>query len=249
MARLATYAEDRALARTDVVFAESLYTQNLLLQRTRPEAILLGPPGVDTEFFHPCRSPRPDGPILCVGRLRDSRKNVRMLLDAYAILVRQTPAPPLHLVGRGGITAADQQYAQQLDIADKIKVFRDVSLEQLRELYQSSSIFVLPSNEEGLGIVILEAMACGLPVVSTDCGGPATAIVPGETGFLVPVGNAQRFAQTMQMILAAADLRARMGAAGRKRVEDRFSLERTGSVYFNAYKRLLNERRTRERCS
>ena len=158
------------------------------------------------------------------------------------MLSKQVSPPLLYLVGRGGVVSADWRFAEDAGIADNVKVFRDVSLEQLRDLYRASSLFVLPSNEEGLGIVILEAMACGLPVVSTDCGGPATAIVPDETGLLTPVGDAEALAGAMCALLEDPAQRTRMGAAGRRRVEERFSIETAGQIYLDTYRLLLRDR-------
>lgn len=243
MVSFATRAEQRALAQADAVFAESEYTRRLVEGKTRPGALVLGPPGVDADFFRPPVAPSLGGPITCVGRLRDSRKNVRLLLQAYALLSKRMKMPPLHLVGRGGITSTDRQFIQEAGISDGVRVFNDVSMEELRELYRMSSLFVLPSNEEGLGIVILEAMACGLPVISTDCGGPATAIVAGETGLLTAVGDAESLAEAVGSLSEDPGRRLQMGAAGRKRIEERFTIERAGAVYLNEYRRLLSENR------
>lgn len=239
MTRLTTRAEDRALAIASSVFAESIYTRRLLNGKTRPGALFLGPPGVDTDFFHPCSSLPLSGAIICVGRLQDPRKNVRLLLQAYAILSEAFSPPPLYLVGRGGVTSADWRFLQDVGIANKVKVFRDVSVEQLRDLYRASSLFVLPSNEEGLGIVILEAMACGLPVVSTDCGGPATVVVPGGTGLLTPVGDSEVLANAMRTILENQALANQMGLAGRMRVEQQFSIASAGRIFLDTYRMLL----------
>jgi D-inositol-3-phosphate glycosyltransferase len=246
MTHFTTRAENEALAFADAVFAESVYTQQLLQGKTRPGAMVLGPPGVDANFFVPAASLPAPGAVICVGRLQDPRKNIRLLLEAYAILNRQNSSPPLYLVGRGGISAADHQYIAELDIAHKVNVFSDVPMEQLRDLYRSGSLFVLPSNEEGLGIVILEAMASGLPVVSTDCGGPATAVVPGVTGLLTPVGDAEALANAMRTVLEDPALANQMGLAGRRRVEEHFSYESAGRVYLDVYRTLLeNDKKVR----
>jgi len=92
-------------------------------------------------------------------------------------------------------------------------------------------------------MVILEAMASGLPIISTDCGGPATAVIPGENGLLTPVGNAQALAEAMQTLWEQPELRRRMGQAARQRVEERFSIEKAGQVYLDAYARLLTHAR------
>lgn len=239
MTRFTTRAEDRALAIADVVFAESTYTQRLLSRKTKSGALVLGPPGIDVDFFRPRSSFSITGPIICVGRLQDPRKNIRLLLEAYSKLCNLVSPPPLHLVGRGGVSFSDMQFAQDIGIANKINVFRDVSIEQLRDLYSASSFFVLPSNEEGLGIVILEAMASGLPVVSTDCGGPGTAVIEGETGFLTPVGDADALAQAMHTVLTNPTLAEQMGRAGRERAERHFSIEQAGKVFLDTYASLL----------
>lgn len=241
MTRFTSQAEDRALAIADTVFAESTYTQRLLDGKTKPGALVLGPPGVDVDHFHPHPSLSVTGPITCVGRLQDPRKNIRLLLEAYAKLSKLLSPPPLHLVGRGGITTADWQFAQDIGVADRVKVFRDVPMEQLPDLYRASSLFVLPSNEEGLGIVILEAMASGLPVVSTDCGGPATALIQGETGLLTPVGDADALANAMRTILENPTLAKQMGHAGRERAEKHFSIESAGQTYLDTYQSLLGK--------
>jgi glycosyltransferase involved in cell wall biosynthesis len=108
-------------------------------------------------------------------------------------------------------------------------------------LYRQASVFVLPSNEEGLGIVILEAMASGLPVVSTRCGGPDTCVVEGETGYLIPVGDAEALAHRMQVLLEDRALGQWMGKAGRMLVEARFSIEAAGKAFLEVYDRLLGK--------
>jgi glycosyltransferase involved in cell wall biosynthesis len=109
-------------------------------------------------------------------------------------------------------------------------------------VYRQASLFVLSSNEEGLGIVILEAMASGLPVVGTRCGGPETCVVEGETGYLVPVGDAEALARSMQVLLEDRALGQQMGKAGRMLVESRFSIEAAGRPFLEVYDRLLSER-------
>jgi glycosyltransferase involved in cell wall biosynthesis len=233
--------EQAALQRVSCVFGESIYTCDLLRSIVAQEKLVLGVPGVDTDVFQPdtyC----PHGHILAVGRFSDSRKNVRLLFDAYHRLRQNLPdAPRLSLAGHPPV-ASDQEYAVSLGIADQIDIHGSVTLQQLAELYRGASIFVLPSDEEGLGIVILEAMASGLPVVSTDCGGPATAVVKGETGYLTPVGDATAMAEALQRLIEAPSLRQRMGQAGRKVAEDRFSIAAAGQAYLEQYDALLKRR-------
>jgi glycosyltransferase involved in cell wall biosynthesis len=174
-----------------------------------------------------------------VGRFGDPRKNVLLLFEAYRMLRERLPdAPGLLLVGECP-PPGDWATAEQWGIADWIDVQVDVPSEELPALYRQASLFVLPSNEEGLGIVLLEAMASGLPVVSTRSGGPETCVVEGETGYLTPVGDAEALASRMQTLLEDTDLRRHMGKAGRRMVETRFSIEAAGRPFLEVYDRLL----------
>ena len=241
MTSVTTRIERQTLPRMTHVFAESDYTYRLLNSYVEPSRLELGPPGVDSEFFRPKAPAASTGYILSVGRFTDPRKNIRLLIDAYSRLRRVMPrAPRLVLAGRTGISAHDMAHAQAVGVTDQLDILTNITLDKLRTLYQNAAIFVLSSDEEGLGIVILEAMACGLPVISTDCGGPATAIQPDATGLLTPVGDAASLAAAMQSLLADRDRRRVMGQAARACIEDRFSLEAAGRVYLNSYDRLLS---------
>jgi glycosyltransferase involved in cell wall biosynthesis len=216
-----------------------LYEQ--LRQSDRPGKIIWAPPGVDVSFWRPSAY-HTGGYILTVSRLDDPRKNVRMLLEAYGILrgtFSQTPR--LVLAGRNALRAADQAYLESMGLNDQVEVIVDVSAEQLRNLYQNASLFVLSSNEEGFGIVLLEAMSCGLPVISTECGGPSTAVT-SKTGLLTPVGDAQALALAIRTLLQDAQLRLEMGWAGRQRAVECFSIEVAGQVFLSVYEKLLNGR-------
>lgn len=234
--------ERRALGLMDHVFGLSEYTHADLSAIVPAFKLSLGVPGVDTELFHPADTPPAHGCILSVGRMSDPRKNVQLLLDAYQRLRERLPdAPRLVLVG-GDLVSQDWAQATEWGSADRIEVHLDLTAEELAPLYRQASLFVLPSNEEGLGIVILEAMASGLPVVSTRCGGPETCVVEGETGYLTPVGDAEALASRMQVLLEDRALGQRMGKAGRRLVETRFSIQAAGKPFLEVYDRLLGER-------
>ena len=94
------------------------------------------------------------------------------------------------------------------------------------QLLAASDAFVMPSLWEGLGLVFLEAMATGLPVLSTRVSAVPEVVVEGETGLLVPPSDAGALAAAMRAIASDAALRARLGSAGRARVRERFGLDR-----------------------
>lgn len=240
MISLAERTELRALKTADAVFALSEYTRAAIEPIAGADKVLLAPCGVDTNLFHPATEPRADY-ILWVGRSSDPRKNVRLLLEAYASLQTSIDnLPDLYLVG-DRLAPADAAFISRQQLDHKVRLIEKATGEELAELYRHAQLFVLSSNEEGLGIVILEAMASGRPVVSTDCGGPATAITDGRSGFLTPTNDTAALASAMKKLILDPTLRDRMGAEGRAVAQKRFSLAAAGKVFLDTYERVLNK--------
>lgn len=239
MLPIAERYERRGLKVSDSIFALSEYTRATIEAIAGPRKVVLAPCGVDIDLFRPAARPKGDY-ILCVARFSDPRKNVRLLLDAYELLEKRVGAvPDLYLIG----DPPSEQSPLQLHIlglAQKVHLLGPKQGEELAALYRNASFFVLSSNEEGLGIVILEAMASGLPVVSTACGGPAMAVSEGETGLLTPIGDAQALATAMEKLVREPALRERMGREGRRVAEERFSLAAAGKVFLEKYNKLLS---------
>jgi len=239
MVPLTEQSEKRALRSAHTVFALSEYTRASVEKLSGQGRVLLAPCGVDTSLFTPAEASQ-NNYIICVARLSDPRKNVHLLLDAYAELLRKVDdAPDLYLVGESPTEAA-LLHLNSLGLAKRVHLIGPKQGEELAELYRKASFFVLSSNEEGLGIVILEAMASGLAVVSTNCGGPATAITEGRTGFLTPVGDAKALGQAMEKLIVDPSLRQQMGIEGRRVAEDRFSLAAAGQIFLDTYDEVLS---------
>ena len=143
--------------------------------------------------------------------------------------------------------AADQRYRDQiLARADKQPTLR-ASLQyigfrhDIEAVYAAADIFVCPSDFESYGIANLEAMACGLPVVSTRRGGPTETLVHGETGYLVDAGDVEALSAGVLRLLNDADLREQMGAAGRRRVLETFSIAAAADEHMKLYEKLLRD--------
>ena len=150
--------------------------------------------------------------------------------------------PALVLVAGTYPTAEDLAFASALGIADSVFLHADVSDEELRRLYQGAALFVLSSDEEGLGLVILEAMACGLPIASTRCGGPDQIISEAGCGRLSPAGSAADLTASMRDLFAKPGLRAEMGSRAREYVEARFSDDKAILPFLQVYQQLLSAR-------
>lgn len=239
MTRVCRGLEPRALARADRVLALSDYTMRLFAPHVAPERLSLCFAGVDAARFRPAPH-RPAGPILAVGRLSDPRKNVTLLFRAYAGVVSMLGerAPRLLLVG-GAPSPEQMAAASDLGIAGRVEVRENVGADDLAEAYREASMFALSSDEEGLGIVILEAMATARPVVATRCGGPESVVEDGRTGLLVPVGDGDALAAAMSALVDDPGKAAAMGSAARAAVEARFSREAAGRVVTDALDSVL----------
>jgi glycosyltransferase involved in cell wall biosynthesis len=232
--------EKQALHRVDHVFAETEYTRQAILPYVDSSKITIDTIGVDTHKFQPIpEKKRTNDYILSVGRFEDARKNIVLLFEAYALLRQRMPeAPKLILAGKTGPSPAAWVKARTLGIMENIIFKKGVSIDELVTLYQNAAAYVLSSDEEGLGIVLLEAMACATPVISTCCGGP-DSVVSDQTGFLTPVGDAKALSERMLWILENPEQQRKMGQAGRRMVETRFSNEVVGKKYLEVYDKLL----------
>jgi glycosyltransferase involved in cell wall biosynthesis len=162
--------------------------------------------------------------ITTVGRLVDL-KDHPTLIRAFALLRKRHPAI-LQIVGVGPNETRLRALAHELGVAEDVHLlgWRDDPYHVLQE----SDVFVLSSTTEGFGIVIVEALACGLPVVSTDCkGGPREILEDGESGLLVPVGDHESMARAMLRLVEDPDLYRRMSERATRRASD-FDLPQTG---------------------
>jgi glycosyltransferase involved in cell wall biosynthesis len=164
---------------------------------------------------------RKSGSILFLGRL-GKRKGSYDLLDAAAQLAATHPGFRLLLGGDGELEQVRLR-SSELGIADKVEFLGWVQGVDKERYLTESMIYVLPSYSEGLPMSILEAMAAGLPVVSTPIGGIPEAVTDGVEGFLVAPGDIAALSKSLKRLLADDGLAQRMGQAARKKVEMTFS--------------------------
>ncbi|HEX4528894.1 MAG TPA: glycosyltransferase family 4 protein, partial [Acidimicrobiia bacterium] len=124
-----------------------------------------------------------------------------------------------------------------------VRYVSGVTTERIVELYAEAEVAVVPSLYEGFSLPTIEAMACGVPVVATTGGAlPEVVGTDGETGLLVPPGEPDALALALLRALGDADLRARLGAAGRARVLDKFTWRATAVGTVENYRALLDAR-------
>ena len=251
MTQVTARMDDRALRSADAIQVVNswMHTYSAHLNAGRDVDLRFAPPGVDAGLFRPASRPVAGDPyLLCVGRLDDPRKNVELILDAYLRLPERSRKDlRLILAGQAGPPAAFWQRVETLGLRDRVAFVDQPAREELVTLYQNASMFVLASDEEGFGVVILEAMACGIPVVSTRSGGPNDIITDGDDGYLVPLDDATALAHRIDALHLNENLNRTMGHRARATIERRFSEAVTEQAYLEIWDRLLQVR-SRQRC-
>jgi glycosyltransferase involved in cell wall biosynthesis len=177
--------------------------------------------------------PRRTDALLFLGRL-GHRKGIFVLLEALAA-VRSRFRHVVLLCGGDGELDRVRAEVVRLDLSDNVTLLGWVKGAAKDELLESSTVFVLPSFDEGVPMSILEAMAWGLPVIATPVGGIPEVVTDGREGLLVAPGDADALGEAICRLLVDADLRAQMGRNGRLRFQTDFSiqsvLEKLESIY------------------
>jgi D-inositol-3-phosphate glycosyltransferase len=247
------HVEHEVLRRSEALIAESPASKRHMVQEYGVDAakVHVIPGGVDTAVFRPQERLQArralalalERPVLLfVGRLQPL-KGIDTLLRA-AHVVRQHHAQLQVLIVGGGMDAQDEHEAQELHrlqaLSERLGLGRHVCFikaqpqEVLAQYYAAADVFVMPSHYESFGMVVLEAMACGIPVVASRVGGLTSTVVSGHTGFLVPEGDGQAFARAILPLLGSPTLRDGCGQAGLRRAQA-FTwphvVERTGQLY------------------
>ena len=230
--------EHDVLRGSDALVAESPASKRHMVQEYGVEAekIHVIPGGVDTEIFHPqdrAWARRElgldhDSPVLLfVGRLQPLKGIDTLLRAAQEVRLHHDNVHVL-VIG-GGVDAWDDREAQELrrlqalsetlGLTPHVRFINAQPQHVLARYYAAADVFVMPSHYESFGMVVLEAMACGTPVVASQVGGLTSTVVSGRTGFLVPQGDGQAFAQAILRLLASASLRETYARASLTRAQ------------------------------
>ena len=191
------------------------------------------PYGVDLKKFTPSSVPKCVGPyanILFVGQV-GLRKGIPELLSAFSDL---KAGANLTLVGplERGLPEPIQR---------DVKVMGPIPMPALPNYYREADIFCLPSWEEGFPLVLLQAMACGLPVVATEETGAGDIITSGVDGELVPAGDVPALREALDRLVSNPELAATMGSAARERVSNGFDWNSYGGRALDAYEKLISD--------
>jgi glycosyltransferase involved in cell wall biosynthesis len=205
--------------------------------------IAIIPIGVDSRAFRPVPTQK-KGDIFFLSVLDDYHgfKGLDVLLGAMRIAIRDMPDLRLIVGGDGSTRIFYEDESRSMGLSRNVEFVGSVPQERLTEYYNGCSLFVLPSTDPGretFGIVLLEAMACGIPVIATEIAGPAEAIRESGAGLVVPPGNKKMLAEAIIRILGNRDLSASMGIEGRRLAEKKYNWRRIAEQTAALYEELI----------
>jgi glycosyltransferase involved in cell wall biosynthesis len=237
----------RAITSADRVVAISTSTAREI-QAVVPGPVEVIPYAVDLPHPTQLASIGTEHPVLLsVGRLVE-RKGIRYLIDALAALPPSLPAR-LVIIGDGPERDALRAQVEALGLADRVAFRGWVTPEELDRAYTEASVFVLPAvidargDTEGLGMVLLEAMAYRIPVVSTPLGGITDIVTNDETGILVAPNDAQALAGAITKLLTDSALATRLATAGQTHAEQQFGWDSVLAAWRTLYAGVLSGER------
>ena len=234
------------LRRSDVVRVISSFTLKKARQIVPEKPAVLFPTFTDIELFLETPGDAEDAEkkiVLFVGALV-YLKGAHRLLEAMAMVRQEHPDAHLVIIGQGDYRESLERGAASLGLTEAVTFAGTMPQNQLRDVMRRCSALVLPSLSEGLGRVLIEAMACGRPVIGTRVGGIPDLIQDGVNGYLVPPDRAKPLAAKIDHLLAHPETATEMGARGRAFVAETFSTEKYVDGYrrvFEMARRLLDE--------
>lgn len=185
--------------------------------------------------------------IITVARLVE-KKGLEYSIKAVAKVLKSYPNIEYYIVGDGELRPKLLQLIKLLDLDEKVKLLGWMNEEEVRRLYQDAHIFILSSvtasdgDMEGQGLVLQEAQAMGLPVLSTLHNGIPDGVLDGKSGFLVPEKDVDALAERLQYLIDRPEIWAEMGKVGRDYVEQHYDINKLSDRLVKLYQKLLKQK-------
>jgi phosphatidylinositol alpha-1,6-mannosyltransferase len=228
-----TKLQRKALQGADAVLAISEHTRVQTIKHSgiSPDKVRIFPCTLDPNWIltpYPGVSDSAPAVILSVARMNkgDRYKGIDTVIESLPLIVRQAGPVEYRIVGEGDDLPRLRALASELGVSSYVKFIGGVSEAELHDEYRRCSVFVMPSHKEGFGIVFLEAMAYGKPIVGGAQGGTPSVVKDGETGLLVDFGDVAGIANSITRLLGDETLRERYGRAGHRRLVNEFTFDR-----------------------
>ena len=211
-----------SLKRADKIRAISSWTLEKAKEIAPQKPCFVFPTFTDLDIFLQEKNTAFENFILFVGGL-EQVKGVKFLIEAFAKISPEFPDFKLVLIGAGSELNNLKSQISNLKLEGKVEFRGRLSLEQTKDIMRNCYCLVLPSLSEGLGRVLMEAMALSKPVIGSQVGGIPDLIENGQNGFMFEMGNADQLAEKLRLLLANPELARTMGNNGKVIVEAKFS--------------------------
>jgi glycosyltransferase involved in cell wall biosynthesis len=228
-----------ALAHADAIWSVSRYTRDVLVHQLGLPAskVFVLPLGLTAELLDKLGtglreendvSTQNGHSLLTVARLdpANTYKGIDHVIRSLPIVAQRVPAVTLTVVGDGTDRSRLESLAHGLGVGHRVRFLGAISDDDLAEAYRQCDVFTLPSAQEGFGLVFIEAMAAGKPVVAVDARATAEVVLPDRTGILVNYADVSALSEGLITLLTNESLRRQMGARARQLVEERFNFDR-----------------------
>lgn len=243
--RLKRWVIDRNRALTAVSRAMKTLVVDMGVAEDKVQVISMG---VDLRhrFTPDVGAKRSPGELLFVGRLVE-KKGLKILLEAMPKVLARYPAIRLSVAGDGPLGGEMRDLAREMGISGKVDFLGMVSQSELPAMYRRATLAVFPflvaksGDQEGFGLVQVEAMGCGCPVIAGDLPAIHDSVAHGETGLLAPPGNPNGLAETILRALNDSDLCSRLAREARKKAVEQFDWEVIAEKYSGLYDRLIRQ--------
>lgn len=221
------------------IVANSEGLQRLAQRAAGSRQVHMAPNGVDLDTYRPGQRPEHGVfRVLFVGRLVE-QKGARYVLEAVALLRTKVDRPiEVVLVGAGPEEPALRRLAQELGLGDTVRFAGWAARHEMPGHYRNADAFVFPSFEEGMPNAVLEAMASGLPIITTDIYGNRDLFTSEDQGFLVPTADANSIAEILRRLIVDPDLRRFAGQQARARAAA-FGWRNTAATYLQLSRAIL----------
>lgn len=243
--------EKFVLKNSDHVIFNSSYTMKESLEIFKPKSYSIIHNSVDIQKFKPFETEYKEKigikkntkVILFLGLLVE-KKGIKFLIETFKNVLTEYKDAVLVIGGHGPEYDSLTNLAEELEISEKVLFLGEIKSDETPELFNIADLFVLPSiidshgETETLGVVLLEAMSCGVPVIASDVGG-IPDIVDNKTGFLVEQKNIELITQKILILLNDPILRKNFGKAGREKIFENFSPEKQIEKTISVYKSLI----------
>jgi len=227
----------RVMRRSAVITAVSSWLAGEARAMAPDSVIRVAPMPTDTSRFTPNATDRIPGRFLFVGRL-NAQKGLADLLDALAWI---ESALSLDVVGDGADAAALKQRAANAGVAGRVTWHGALACEDLPGLYRRAQAVVVPSRDEGLGLVAVEAQLCRTPVIAYRSGGLPDVVAPEWGGTLVPAGDTRALADAMRRVARNPHVVEAAGSTARAAMLDRFAPSMVAAGYRDLYASVLRD--------